>query len=96
MQPLVLKSLNAVGNTDYSQGLFPDIIQAENYSNMGTLGSETEPLLATALQLILDDSRPYLPQTEPLDLIGDKTNFLLTGNGMYKELRSTERSSTVA
>ncbi|WP_339634605.1 S41 family peptidase [Bizionia echini] len=86
MQPLVLKSLNAVGNTDYSQGLFPDIIQAENYSNMGTLGSETEPLLATALQLILDDSRPYLPQTEPLDLIGDKTNFLLTGNGMYKEL----------
>ncbi len=83
MQPLVLKSLNAVGNTDYSQGLFPDIPQSENYSNMGTLGTETEPLLATALQLILDDSRLYLPRIEPLDLIGDKSDFEPFSIGMY-------------
>ncbi len=83
MQPLVLKSLNAVGNTDYSQGLFPEIPQSENYSNMGTLGSETEPLLATALQLILDDSRIYIPFVEPLDLVGDKSDVLPLSIGMY-------------
>ncbi|OBX22311.1 MULTISPECIES: S41 family peptidase [Bizionia] len=83
MQPLVLKSLNAVGNTDYSQGLFPAISQPENYGNMGTLGSETEPLLATALQLILDGGRMSFPNIKPLDLIGDKSDFLPFSVGMY-------------
>lgn len=83
MQPLVLKSLNAVGNTDYSQGLTPDFTLGENYSNMGIIGSETEPLLAAALQLILDDTRIAFPYREALDLIGDKSNFEPFSIGMY-------------
>ncbi len=83
MQPLVLKSLNSVGNTDYSQGLTPDFMLAENYGNMGILGSETEPLLAAALQLILDDTRMAFPYQEALNLVGDKTDFNPFSIGMY-------------
>ncbi|OUS20107.1 peptidase S41 [Nonlabens dokdonensis] len=50
MQPLVLKSLNSVGNTDYFDGLLPDIAQAEDFENLGILGDENEPLLALCLE----------------------------------------------
>ena len=51
MQPLVLKSLNSVGFTDYFNGFSPDSTMelAEDFSNMDELGSETEPLLALAI-----------------------------------------------
>ena len=51
LQPLVLKSLNSVGFTDYFNGFSPDPLMelAEDYSNMDVLGNETEPLLALAL-----------------------------------------------
>ncbi|TYB77200.1 S41 family peptidase [Bizionia myxarmorum] len=84
MQPLVLKSLNAVGTTDYSQGLFPDFTLPENYSNMGILGTETEPLLAAALQLISDEGRMSFPSIKSLDLVGDKSDFVPFSVGMYK------------
>ncbi|WP_223034998.1 S41 family peptidase [Hanstruepera marina] len=84
MQPLVLKSLNAVGNTDYSNGLTPDILVSENYSNMGVLGDENELLLSVALQHISDNTR--LPQQtfEPLNVIGGKETFFPPNTGMYK------------
>ena len=51
MQPLVLKSLNSVGFTDYFNGFSPQASNelAEDYSNMGVLGNETESLLAMAI-----------------------------------------------
>ncbi len=49
MLPLVFKTANASGTTDYVDGLFPDIELFEDYSNLGTLGDITEPLLAAAL-----------------------------------------------
>lgn len=49
MQPLIYKSLNKVGNTDYNNGLTPDIELKESYTNLGVIGNENEPLLATAL-----------------------------------------------
>jgi len=51
LQPLVLKSLNSIGFTDYFSGFSPDPTMelAENFSNMDVLGNETEPLLALAL-----------------------------------------------
>lgn len=49
MLPLVYKTANAAGNTDYVDGLFPQIILKENYFNLGQLGDENEPLLAAAL-----------------------------------------------
>lgn len=52
MQPLILKSLNANGVTDYFDGLAPDIELSEDYANLGTLGDVNEPLLAEALAQI--------------------------------------------
>ncbi len=52
MQPIVLKVSNAVGYSDFINGLQPDVTQEEDYKNLGVLGEETEPLLATCLQLI--------------------------------------------
>ncbi|MDO6760043.1 S41 family peptidase [Tamlana sp. 2_MG-2023] len=63
LQPLVYKSTNANGVSDYSNGLVPDYLmtyqtsngsttEGENLVNMGALGDENEPFLATALSLI--------------------------------------------
>ncbi len=49
MLPLVFKTANAAGNTDYGDGLFPEIALKEDYFNLGQLGDENEPLLAAAL-----------------------------------------------
>lgn len=49
MLPLVFKTANANGNTDFIDGLYPDFTLQENYFNLGELGNEDEPLLAAAL-----------------------------------------------
>lgn len=49
MQPIVLKIVNSVGFGDYYGGLTPTFSLKENLANLGVLGSETEPLLATAI-----------------------------------------------
>ncbi len=49
MLPLVFKTANAAGNTDFVDGLFPQIPMQEDYFNLGQLGDENEPFLATAL-----------------------------------------------
>ncbi len=53
MQPLVFKSLNSDGRSDYINGLAPDIYYIENLNNYGVLGNEDEPLLELALNTIL-------------------------------------------
>ena len=60
MLPLVFKTSNAIGFTDYAEGLFPDIQLKENYTNLGILGDINEPLLAAALNDILS-----IPQPQP-------------------------------
>ncbi|WP_242205121.1 S41 family peptidase [Aestuariivivens insulae] len=54
MQPLIFKSLNKVGYTDYIDGLTPDIELHENYLDLGIIGNENETLLAAALNDILN------------------------------------------
>jgi carboxyl-terminal processing protease len=51
MQPLVLKSLNSVGFTDYFDGFSPNAAfeLSEDFSNLGVLGAKNEPLLSLAL-----------------------------------------------
>jgi len=61
MLPLVFKTANSVGYTDFVDGLDPDIEYLEDYSNLGVLGDVNEPLLATALNDIFG-----LPQPQPL------------------------------
>jgi C-terminal processing protease CtpA/Prc len=83
MQPLVLKSLNSVGNTDYDNGLDPDITLAEDYGNLGILGDANEPLLAAALANILGGGRFSYPNIEPAKLVGDSNDFTPFGKEMY-------------
>ncbi len=52
MLPLIFKTANANGVTDYVDGLTPTIELFEDYTNLGTLGDVTEPLLAAALNEI--------------------------------------------
>ncbi len=68
MQPIVLKISNAVGNTDFYNGLQPDIMQAENYFDLGHLGNTSEPLLQTALSFISTQTRPISSVNKMQDL----------------------------
>ncbi|WP_318308919.1 S41 family peptidase [Flagellimonas crocea] len=52
LQPLVGINTNAVGNSDYIDGLIPDIALSEDLTNLGVLGDPNEPLLARALEEI--------------------------------------------
>ncbi len=58
MLPLVFKTANAAGNTDYIDGLFPDVPLREDYSNLGQLGNMNEPLLAAVLNEIFPGPFP--------------------------------------
>ncbi|WP_397299041.1 S41 family peptidase [Nonlabens ulvanivorans] len=58
LQPLVLKSINSAGFTDYFNGLVPDIALREDFENLGVLGDVNEPLLAACLQDIMANGRP--------------------------------------
>lgn len=58
MLPLVFKTANAAGNTDFTEGLFPQIPLQENYFNLGQLGNVNEPLLAAALSEIAGKPMP--------------------------------------
>lgn len=88
MQPLVLKSLNSVGRTDYFDGLAPDLSQEEDFANLGTLGDVNEPLLARCLEDIMlngRSSRSSLPNVFYEELLGSKDLQPLS-NQMWKEL----------
>lgn len=52
IQPLIYKSMNVQGKTDYLDGLTPAIYQAEDVLNLGSLGDPDEALLQAALNHI--------------------------------------------
>jgi len=83
MQPLVMKTINAVGNTDYNEGLNPDFPVKENYGDLGVLGNPEETLLAAALQHIIYGGRMSIEPISNLEVIGDSKDFTLTKNRMY-------------
>ena len=87
LQPLVLKTLNSIGNTDYFNGLDPDIILEENTANLGVLGDENEPLLALALQQIILD-RKVIDIISPNKLIYDSNRFVLLHKEIYIDLKN--------
>lgn len=58
MLPLVFKTVNSVGFTDFVDGLVPEVALEEDYSNLGTLGDINEPLLAAALNEIIPSPMP--------------------------------------
>ena len=52
IQPLVLKSVNSAGVSDYIDGLVPDYAISEDFENFGILGDPNEPFLKVALDVI--------------------------------------------
>lgn len=89
MQPLILKTINADGNTDYIDGLMPDIEQQEDFANLGELGNPDELLLQTAIQQIAPTTQPASQTTSAnmLDYehIGETKMNLKTYQKMYTE-----------
>lgn len=85
IQPLVFKSLNADGVTDYDDGLIPDVEILEDFANMGILGDVNEPLLAEAIAHIQGSSRMAVSPTRynyP-NKIGDSKQNSPIKNRMY-------------
>ncbi|SOC81061.1 C-terminal processing protease CtpA/Prc, contains a PDZ domain [Salinimicrobium sediminis] len=81
IQPLVLKSANAQGKSDYVDGLAPDVSKREDISNLGILGDPTEPFLEAALNHIFGriQQAPTAQQKRAED------NFKRIGeSGMYE------------
>ena len=64
MQPIVLKIANSDGYADYTDGLEPTTEVEEDIRNLGVLGDPTEPLLATALNLISGTGKFIIPKAE--------------------------------
>ncbi len=71
MLPLVFKTANANGFTDYVDGLPPDVLMEEDYTNLGELGDMNEPLLAAALAEIFPSPSPILPHQSSLEEVSD-------------------------
>lgn len=85
IQPLVLKSANANGVSDYFEGLLPDTPIKENITDMGILGDENEPLLAEAISQITgvaNKAKRSAPQIKYI-LLKDVNDFKPLGKEMY-------------
>lgn len=67
LQPLVFKSINADGKSDYVNGLEPDIAYIENLNDFGALGEQDEPLLEKAINAILGRSQSNKSSVARLD-----------------------------
>ena len=82
LQPLVLKTLNSQGVTDYYDGLSPDILANESSSNLGVIGDVNEPLLSLALGLIYPDKYRDNFNVE-IDLVSDSNALDILNKEMY-------------
>ena len=84
MQPLVLKTLNVNGVTDYYNGINPDYEYEERAFDMGQVGDLNEPMLNFTLDII--DSRISLDlKTELFEYIDDNLKFDFLEREMYIE-----------
>lgn len=82
IQPLILKSVNKNGVSDYINGLTPDLEFKENIRNYGILGDLNEPLLKAALNLI-QGNRISVPEFPTYKFAGEDGMFLPTYQKMY-------------
>ena len=82
LQPLVLKTLNVNGVTDYYNGINPDYEYEERAYDMGQVGDLDEPMLNFTLDII--DSRISLDlKTELFEYIDDNLKFDFLEREMY-------------
>lgn len=86
MQPIVLKVVNKNGFGDYTDGLIPDYPLIEDLSNLDLLGSESEPLLSTAIGHITANGKRLRQNKQPLfKHFTDLKSMNGVQNGMYLE-----------
>ncbi|WP_340074449.1 S41 family peptidase [Leptobacterium sp. I13] len=88
MQPLVLRSENAVGFFDYTDGLVPDVAISEDLENLGVLGETNEPLLSRAIFEITGvfGKTALREPLMPIKAMTDSKMFLPTRDNMYVDL----------
>ncbi|GAB5399913.1 MAG: S41 family peptidase [Aureisphaera sp.] len=86
MLPLVFKTVNKNGVTDFINGLAPDVLVEEDYSNLGVLGDPNEPLLAAAIAEITGIPAPR-PRASfrPLQTLADSKSSSPINGIMYLE-----------
>ncbi|MFA9191367.1 S41 family peptidase [Flavobacterium sp. FZUC8N2.13] len=72
MQPIVARSVNAIGFGDYLEGLVPEHRLLERIQTFGVLGDPSEPLLSTAIGKITGTAR-MIPEkaTNTLEYLND-------------------------
>lgn len=82
MQPLLLKSMNRDGITDYKDGIQPEIKLEEDVLNLGELGSVEEPLIKVALDVIIGN-RVSIPEVKTYENLGESGMFEPAFQTMY-------------
>jgi C-terminal processing protease CtpA/Prc len=86
MQPLVLKTVNKDGLSDYTNGIIPNEIYPESYGNLGVLGDPTERLYQKAISLITQTGRRSdTEDTDTVEIFKDSKSMRPFGNDMYIE-----------
>lgn len=87
MLPLIYKSVNANGVTDYFNGLEPDITIREQIDNLGVLGTETEPYLAAAISDITGNSGKFYTKktSNTIQFENGSKDYIPSGLGLYSD-----------
>ncbi len=83
IQPLVLKSVNSAGVSDYINGLVPDIEIFEDYRNLGTLGEVSDPLLNVAVNAVIGNRISINNDFQKYEFVGESTMKDLNYQRMY-------------
>ncbi len=88
IQPLVLKSINSDGFTDYFDGFTPEFPLEEDFAMLGILGDENEPLLKTALNVISGTTtKLFTNKRNKTEVLGDSNMFEPSYQRMYTKTR---------
>lgn len=84
MQPIVTKSFNALGQSDYSGGFAPTV-EVKEYSNevWKQLGDVNESLLSAAIARITGSGRIAGPVNQPVHEVSSSVERRAGGSGMF-------------
>ncbi|GBF20010.1 MULTISPECIES: S41 family peptidase [Arenibacter] len=84
MQPLMGRNENSEGFSDYTLGLTPDVVLAEDLADLGVLGDINEPLFARAIQEITGVSaKKDFSVKMPVNEISNSKMFTPLKDNMY-------------
>lgn len=85
IQPLVYKSINSAGVSDYHDGLPPDVEIEEDVRNLGVLGEPNEPLLQAALNAVQGTQQAIKKPYRKFKFIGENGMDSPLYQRMYSE-----------